>query len=214
MALGSYCFTFNFFSENTYILFEDSGSAVIIDPGCSNEYENWQLEGFFKETGLQPKAIWLTHAHIDHVLGLSFCTERWDIPYFLHPLEVAQLKAVEIYAPNYGVHDFVAPTNPPNLIEKPVLSLGSENLEVLFVPGHSPGHVAFYHAQSGKLWVGDVLFNSSIGRTDLPGGDFDVLAKSIREQLYVLPDETYVYPGHGLATQIGVEKRTNSFVRA
>lgn len=207
-------FTFNFFEENTYLLYSEEGNAVIIDPGCSHAAEGQQLANFVKKNGLTVKDIWLTHAHIDHVLGLDFCARNWHVDYRIHPLERPQLKAVEVYAPNYGVNNFSVPQSQGIDLNPGFLQLDSLSFQVFFVPGHSPGHVAFYHAESGQIWGGDVLFQSSVGRTDLPGGDFDTLAQSIRNQLYNLPDETIVFPGHGDATSIGVEKRNNYFVRA
>lgn len=207
-------FTFNPFQENTYVLFNESKMAVILDPGCASPNEEKQLESFILNQGLKVVEIWLTHAHIDHVLGLNYCTENWKVPYRIHPLEVSQLKAVESYAPNYGFNNFCHPQADKILQEAGTVSLGNEIFQVLFVPGHAPGHIAFYHKDSGRIWAGDVLFQSSIGRTDLPGGDFDTLAASIRNQLYNLPDETIVFPGHGPETKIGIEKKFNSFVRA
>lgn len=214
MKLHSERFTFNFFEENTYLLYSDEGHAVIIDPGCSQPSEERQLVDFVEKNGLTIKEIWLTHAHIDHVLGLAFCVQKWGVNFRLHSLEVPQLKAVEAYAPNYGVFNFSLPQAQGLEIIPGLLSLGNLAFQVLFVPGHSPGHVAFYHAESGRIWSGDVLFQSSVGRTDLPGGDFDTLAQSIRNQLYSLPEDTVVFPGHGSSTTIGLEKRSNYFVRA
>lgn len=207
-------FTFNLFSENTYLFYTENKKAVIIDPGCSNPSEEYELTKFVLDNGLDLTAVWLTHSHIDHVLGLEFCSRKWNIPYFIHSNEVSQLKAVEVYAPNYGVFDFKVPEGKAFVIDSNELKLGEEEFLVLFVPGHSPGHVAFYHKASQRIWAGDVLFHRSIGRTDLPGGDFDTLAHSIRTVLYKLPPETIVFPGHGPSTTIGEEMKLNTFVRA
>lgn len=210
-----YCksFVFNPFQENTYVLCTEKGSCVLIDPGCSTPEEQDVLDSFIVQTNLKPVAIWLTHTHVDHVLGLAWCRTRWQIPFFMHPLEVPQLKAVELYAPNYGFYDYQA-SEPQAFfdLEKELL-MGDERFQILFVPGHAPGHVAFFHPVSRQVWAGDVLFRESIGRTDLPGGDFSILEQSIRNKLYLLPDSTTVYPGHGPATTIGHEKQHNPFVR-
>jgi hydroxyacylglutathione hydrolase len=207
-------FTFNPFQENTYVLWNEEKSAVIIDPGCFENEEKKQLQGFILDNQLIPCAVWLTHTHIDHILGLEFCVQEWTIPFFLHPQEESGYRATEIYAPNYGFHGFRLPdANPAFFPDEGSIFLGLEEFEIRFVPGHCQGHVALYHKPSSQIWAGDVLFRQSIGRTDLPGGNFDVLANSIRQQLYSLPEETRVYPGHGPETTIGFEKKNNPFVR-
>ena len=207
------CLTFNPFQENTWIIWNDENDCVILDPGCSNSEEESLLSGFIDEKELKPKAVWLTHCHIDHVLGLQFCLNNWGLPYFLHPLEAAQLKSVEVYAPLYGIHSFRMPEGPGFEITTGQLTLGEEPFEIIHLPGHSPGHLAFHHSSSGQIWAGDVLFFESIGRTDLPGGSMTELTESIRRKLYNLPAETIVYPGHGPKTDIGHEMRLNPFVR-
>lgn len=212
--ISSKVFNFNPFQENTYVLFNDDQKAIIIDPGCSNSDEENHLSRFIINNSLKVVEVWLTHAHIDHVLGLNFCISKWKVPYRIHSLEVSQLKAVEVYATNYGFTNFQPPTGDFIIQSEGVVSIGEEIFQVLFVPGHAPGHLAFYHAVSGRIWAGDVLFQSSIGRTDLPGGDFNTLAHSIRTQIYTLPEKTVVFPGHGPETTIGTEREFNPFVRA
>ena len=210
----SRAFAFNPFQENSWVLWTENKNCVILDPGCSTSAEEKELTAFVESHGLVPEAIWLTHCHIDHVLGLDFCLRRWSVPYFLHPLETAALKSVEVYAPAYGFHGFRSPEIPGQALQEGRLQLGEEVLEILFVPGHSPGHLAFYHPAGAQVWAGDVLFRGSIGRTDLPGGNFSQLETSIREKLYTLPEDTRVYPGHGPETSIGEEKKFNPFVPA
>jgi hydroxyacylglutathione hydrolase len=205
-------FVFNPFQENTSVLWNQMGDCIILDPGCSSKAEENQLLDFIRNQHLRPVGIWLTHCHIDHVLGLDFCLKLWKIPYYLHPYEAQQLKAVEAYAPAYGFHDFKLPENDGIAIESEIIDLGIEQFRIFFVPGHSPGHLAFYHSESAQIWAGDVLFQNSVGRTDLPGGDFSRLEDSIRTVLYALPDETTVHPGHGPATSIGHEKKFNAFI--
>jgi hydroxyacylglutathione hydrolase len=207
-------FQFNPFQENSWVIWNEAKDCIILDPGCSNMAEEKQLKEFIAENGLKPTAVWLTHCHIDHVLGLEFCLKTWQIPYFLHPLEKAALKSVEVYAPAYGFAHFRAPDADGIEIQEGEIQLGEETFRILFVPGHSPGHLAFYHQASAQVWAGDVLFRGSIGRTDLPGGDFNTLALSIRNSLYSLPKETLVYTGHGTETSIGHEMNFNPFVTA
>jgi glyoxylase-like metal-dependent hydrolase (beta-lactamase superfamily II) len=212
--LTTQTFCFNPFQENTYVLYDASGDCVIIDPGCYSKNEQSELVEFISSHHLKPIAVWLTHCHIDHILGLRFCEKQWGLPYFLSAGEIPQLKAVEVYAPNYGFYDVELPAAEGIVILQNEIMLGENRFEVLSVPGHSPDHLAFYHPASQQIWSGDVLFHQSIGRTDLPGGDFDILKHSIQTKLYSLPDQTTVFPGHGQQTTIGFEKTANSFVRA
>lgn len=205
-------FVFNPFQENTFIIWNSEGECIILDPGCATKDEEKLLVDFIYNQQLKPAGIWLTHCHIDHVLGLNFCLKLWKIPYFLHPLEASQLKSVEVYAPAYGFQNFQYPEVPGVSIENGTLELGGEQFRILFLPGHSPGHIAFHHMESSQIWAGDVLFQNSVGRTDLPGGDFSRLEDSIQSVLYTLPDATIVHPGHGPATSIGHEKKFNAFI--
>lgn len=211
--LATHTFCFNPFQENTYVLADASGECVIIDPGCYTKTEQSELVEFVSSHNLKPTAVWLTHCHIDHILGLHFCEKEWNLPYFLSPGEIPQLKAVEVYAPNYGFYDVQLAEKEGIVIHQHLMYLGQNKFEVLSVPGHSPDHLAFYNRETNQIWSGDVLFRQSIGRTDLPGGDFEKLKHSIQMKLYSLPDHTIVYPGHGPETTIGFEKRANSFVR-
>lgn len=207
-------FTFNPFGENTYVLYDESGQCVIVDPGCYDKEEKEELAAFIDGKNLQPQAIWLTHAHIDHILGNSFLAGKYGLPIVMSEIEVELLNSASVYGEMWGIR--VEPSPAPSIFirEGQSLRFGHTELETLFTPGHSSGSFSFYHRSSGILVAGDVLFDGSIGRTDLPGGDFDTLERSIREKLYVLPDETIVYCGHGPETTIGKEKRTNPFVTA
>lgn len=208
-------FTCNPFQENTYILSNEAGHCVLVDPGCHSAGEKAAVKAYIQEQKLEPIAVWLTHCHVDHVLGLSWCCEQeWDIPYFLSRGEGPQLKAVEVYGPSFGIYDFQPVAKEGIWLDGPDLFLGDEHFRILRVPGHSPDHLAFYHYETDTLLSGDVLFQGSIGRTDLPGGDFAVLERSIQEQIYTLPAKTRVFPGHGPSTTVGSEMRSNPFVRA
>lgn len=206
-------FTFNLFSENTYVLYDDSHNAVILDPGCYDNFEQAQLQAYINQKALIPQALWLTHAHIDHVLGNQFVFDTWGLQPQMHRAEISNLERLPAYAPSFGFPPIYSPAASHFLEAGDVLQLGEFELEVLFVPGHSAGSLCFYHRAGGWMIGGDVLFRESIGRTDLPGGDFDTLIASIRNQLFTLPDETIVYPGHGPATTLGYEKRNNPFLK-
>lgn len=206
-------FTFNPFSENTYLLSDADKNCWIIDPGMSNAREWGQLSQAIESQGLRPQAIFNTHAHIDHILGIPVLTEKYNIPFALHPLDSPVLMGAGASALMFGIGSFMPPIVTQHLSEEIPLQLGEHTLKVLLTPGHSPGSVCFYNEKDGWLIGGDVLFNGSVGRTDLPGGHTETLMESIRTQLYTLPDEVVVYPGHGPSTTIGAEKKSNPFVR-
>lgn len=205
-------FTFNPFQENTYLVFDDTGQAAIIDPGCHTAAERKELADFIQQKSLKPTLLLNTHCHIDHVLGNDWVKSTYKIPLYIHSDELPVLKSVEAYAPNYGFHGYQSAEVDGFLVESGVVQVGKEQLEILFVPGHSPGHVVFYHRQSGQAIAGDTLFRGSIGRTDLPGGNHQLLLNKIKDVLFVLPDETIIYSGHGPETSIGFEKVHNPFV--
>lgn len=204
-------FVFNPFQENTFVLYDETKECVIIDPGCADETEKSQLQNFVSLHKLKVKLLLNTHCHIDHVLGNKFVKETYKVNLLIHRMEEAVLKAVEVYAPSYGFHLYQH--QPPDgfLEEGDRLTFGNQTFTVLFVPGHSPGHVAFYSEKNRILIGGDVLFYNSIGRTDLPGGNHEQLLSSIQSQFFVLPDQVRVCPGHGPETTIGFEKKTNPF---
>ncbi|MBX2970960.1 MAG: MBL fold metallo-hydrolase [Cyclobacteriaceae bacterium] len=204
-------FEFNPFQENTYVLYDETGECVIVDPGCSNKHEEDQLKAFIADNQLSVKQVINTHCHIDHVLGNAFVKRAFGVKLLIHPIEESLLRAVKTYAPNYGFFGYQEAEPDVFITEADELQVGNETLTVLFVPGHSPGHLAFYHEPSHSLIGGDVLFYNSIGRTDLPGGDYDTLINSIHQKFFTLPDEVTVYCGHGPVTKIGYEKRTNPF---
>lgn len=205
-------FTFNPLQENTYLAYDDQGIAVLIDPGCYNAVERKELEDFVVSNGLKLQHILNTHCHIDHVLGNAWAKLRFGIPLWIHPKEVPVLKSVEVYAPNYGFQNY-EPSEADHFLETGMdFKVGEDSLKVLFVPGHAPGHVVFYHEKSSQCIAGDTLFRGSIGRTDLPGGNHALLLEKIKTELFSLPADTKVYSGHGPETTIGFEKVYNPFV--
>ncbi|RYY21579.1 MAG: MBL fold metallo-hydrolase [Cytophagaceae bacterium] len=207
-------FTFNGFAENTYLLIDEATRATaVVDPGMYARAEQQQLSNYIAQEKLGVQLLLNTHAHIDHVLGNSFVLNTYPgIPFWLHPLDLPTLRAVPTYAGPYGFGAYQPAEPTGELAAGQVIKLGESELSVRFAPGHAPGHVVFYDAAGGQLVGGDVLFKSSIGRTDLPGGDHQTLLSSIKTELLTLPDATVVYPGHGPATTIGAERRSNPFL--
>jgi len=206
-------FTFNPVEENTYVLYNEQGQCCIIDPGCYFPAERDRLKTGIEETDLTPVLLLNTHCHLDHVFGNKFVYDTWGLPLHLHEKE----RPVLDFAPESG-RQWQMPFDPFNgplvyLTEGKNIKIGDDGLEIRFTPGHSPGSVSFYHEAGGFIIGGDVLFNGSVGRTDLPGGDFDTLVQSIQTQFFTLPDETKVYSGHGPMTTVGLEKMNNPFVK-
>ncbi len=204
-------FVFNGFSENTFILYDSSGECIIVDPGCYEISEKEQLDKFINDNNLKVVALVNTHCHIDHVLGNNYVKNKYGVDLYIHKEDLPTLKSCEIVAPMYGFHQYEASEANKFLDEGEVVKFGHTELKVLFVPGHAPGHIALVN-ESEKICInGDVLFQQSIGRTDLPGGDFDTLMSSIKNKLFQLPDDTVIYCGHGPSTTIGFEKQYNPF---
>lgn len=204
-------FVNNPYQENTYILFDETKQCVIIDPGMYTAAEQNAVTKFITEQKLKPVHLLNTHCHIDHVLGNKFIFDTYGLKPQLHEGELPLLTAVPSYAPAQGFHYEVSPLPEKFLPETGSINFGSSELQIIFAPGHSPAHLCFYSEADKILIGGDVLFYGSIGRTDLPGGNHAQLLSNIREKLFVLPDDTVVYPGHGGETSIGFEKQHNPF---
>jgi glyoxylase-like metal-dependent hydrolase (beta-lactamase superfamily II) len=203
-------FTFNGFQENTYVLIDEENNCVIIDPGCYSRTEETELHNFIVNNQLKPLALLSTHAHIDHVLGNQFVLNKFNIPYYLHELDRTTLQSVSTYAHLYGFEGYKVSPEPTFILHgDETLVFGNIKLKVLYTPGHASGHVVYYNEENNFVINGDVLFNGSFGRIDLPGGDLKTLKHSIFEVMFQLPDETIVYCGHGPETTIGHEKRFN-----
>ena len=205
-------FTFNPYQENTYLIFDDSKEAVIIDPGNYEAYENESISKFIDENKLQLKKIILTHCHIDHCLGNKYLNEKYGAE-LLIPFDERDLyKNVENIATLFGFANYSHLDENEYLKEKDKIEFGNIKLDVLFLPGHSPGHLAFYFKNDNLCFSGDVLFYNSIGRTDLPGGDHDTLINSIKNKLFLLNPNTIIYPGHGQKTILKNEMKDNPFL--
>ncbi len=205
-------FTFNPYQENTYLIFDDSKEAVVIDPGNYEAYENELISKFIDENKLQLKKIILTHCHIDHCLGNKYLNEKYGAE-LLIPFDERDLyKNVENIATLFGFANYSHLDENEYLKEKDKIEFGDIKLDVLFLPGHSPGHLAFYFKNDNVCFSGDVLFYNSIGRTDLPGGDHDTLINSIKNKLFLLNPNTIIYPGHGQKTTLKNEMKDNPFL--
>jgi hydroxyacylglutathione hydrolase len=204
-------FTFNDFYENSYVLYDNSKECVIIDPGCNTKAERDELAHFIEDHKLKPVLLLNTHCHIDHILGNAFVASKFNLLLGSHKGEQTVLDSGKQVSLMYGISYDTSPDITVFYEENDEINFGMSKLKVLFTPGHSPASICFYEENSKKLIAGDVLFEGSIGRTDLPGGDYKTLISSIKNKLFVLPDEVKVFPGHGNSTTIGHEKRTNPF---
>ena len=205
-------FVFNLFQVNTYVLYDETRESVIIDPGCYEQGEKNVLRRFLDEEGLKPVGLYNTHTHIDHIVGVPFIHSTYGLHPRFHRDGMLFYERFPVTAESFGM-EAVAMPKPGKFIEdKEVIRFGNSSLEVLLAPGHADGSVCFYNHQQKFVIVGDVLFNQSIGRTDLPTGDFDMLQNSIHQRLFTLPEDVTVLSGHGPETSIGHEKRHNPFV--
>lgn len=208
-----HCLTFNPFQQNTYIVYDETGECVILDPGCFDERERRQLRQFIDDNRLRPVRLLNTHCHLDHVFGNAFVAQHYGLGLEIHAKELSVLASFPMVAQMYNVRPVQQSPEPSNFLEADsVLTFGNTELKILFTPGHSPGSICFYNERDAFIIVGDVLFESSIGRTDLPGGHYKTLMNSIFDQLLPLPDAVTVYSGHGNPTTIGQERKTNPFI--
>lgn len=205
-------FVNNPYQENTYIIYDETGECAIIDPGMYTRPEQDAVVNFIKDNQLKPVLLLNTHCHIDHVLGNRFVFDQYGLKPQFNEGESETLAAVVAYAPAMGFRYDASPIPDTYLPQTGTITFGNTTLELIFAPGHSPASLCFYDKQANMLIGGDVLFRSSIGRTDLPGGDYSTLVKSIEEKLFVLPDDCTVYPGHGPETTIGFEKQHNPYL--
>ncbi|MCF8229707.1 MAG: MBL fold metallo-hydrolase [Bacteroidales bacterium] len=205
-------FVFNPFQVNTYLLYDDTNECVIIDPGCYDEYEEEQLKDFISEKELKPVRLLNTHSHVDHILGNNFITATYGLKPVIHAAGLAFHKAAPQHGEAFGI-SIPQQQDPERYIaEGEKIHFGKSILEVLDAPGHVDGHVCFMNRDQKFLIVGDVIFQMSIGRTDLPSGNMDLLLNNIREKILTLPDDYILYPGHGPETTVGFERKNNPFL--
>jgi glyoxylase-like metal-dependent hydrolase (beta-lactamase superfamily II) len=202
-------FTFNPFEENTYVVYDDTMECAIIDPGCYMPEEKEVLLQFIEKSKLKPVLLLNTHCHVDHIFGNKLIYEKYGLKPQFHQSELMLLQAAGEYSKQWGIYLDPSPLAEHFLTEGEQVKFGETTFSCVLAPGHSPGSLCFYQKDHNLIISGDVLFQMSIGRYDLPGGDEKTLLHSIREKLFTLPDEVKVLPGHGPETTIGFEKMYN-----
>jgi len=202
---------FNPFRENTYVISDNTGECIIVDPGCQEPEEQELLLEYFKEKQLKPVKIVNTHCHIDHILGTAFLHDKFRLPFLIHLEEKPLLKASIAQGEFFGLEVQTPPDPTGFLNEGDTVTFGNSVIAVIHIPGHSPGGIVLLNMNQKCMFTGDVLFQGSIGRTDLPGGDYESLVSSIRQKLLILDPDIRVYPGHGPDTTIGTENQSNPF---
>ncbi len=205
-------FVVNPLGENSFILSDETGDCIFIDPGFFYREEKREIKEYINNNNLNPVKITNTHCHFDHIMGVEFIRNEYKIPFLAHKEDAFWVDNATQQAQRFGME--VSSVSPIDdfLVEKEFVKFGNSQLEIIHVPGHAPGHVVFYSKEDKALIAGDVLFYGSIGRTDLPGGDHETLISNIKNKLFKLPDDTKVYCGHGPETTLGFEKTTNPFL--
>ena len=203
------CFEFNFLPVNTYVIWDETNEAAIIDPGCYFPGETDKLAAFIRDNNLQVKLLLNTHLHFDHVFGNSFVEDTYGIKAKANDLDMPWIRTIDARMAVFGIkyNGHVNPIEPENVLhEGDTVSFGHTTLHVLHIPGHSPGSLVFWNKEQKCIFTGDVIFQGSYGRTDFPDGDHQALMKGIRTKLLTMPEETIAYTGHGPATTIKHEK--------
>lgn len=208
-----YKFVFSPIDVNTYILVDDSGDCAIIDCGCYEKQESEELENFIKEKGINPVLLLNTHCHLDHIFGNSFVLEKYGLRTFSSELDELNRKNAGQHAMLFGLTMDTPPEPAGFISDNQIVTFGTTELKALHVPGHTSGSLAFYSEKNNCVFTGDALFSGSIGRTDLQGGNYETLIRSIKNKLFVLPPSTVVYPGHGNETTIEREMKSNPFFK-
>lgn len=205
-------FVFNEVQENTIVLSDDTKECIIIDAGCNNEAEQLKLSNYIAENGLKPVMLLNTHGHFDHIMGNAYVYRKYGLLPLMHRGDLNKIESATLYVSAFGLQMEDPPTPKHFLEDGETLKFGNTEFKVMYTPGHSEGGVCFYFEKDGLLISGDTLFSGSIGRTDLPGGDYDELIQSIHTKLLILPEDTKVICGHGPGTTIGREARSNPFL--
>lgn len=205
-------FAFGPFQENTYVLYDETKECIIIDPGCYDDGNRNELAAFIESEQLKPVRLINTHCHLDHVFGNGFVADKYNLKLEINKKDEPILDSYMMTAKMYNLDAQPSPSASSYLDEGDNITFGNSSLEILFTPGHSPGSITFYNKEQKFMIVGDVLFQGSIGRTDLPGGDMDTLIASIKNKLLPFENEYVVYNGHGPSTTIGYERDHNPFL--
>lgn len=204
--------TFNPFQENTIVLSDETKECLIVDPGNYGAREDHRLLEFIEENKLKPVLSVATHGHVDHILGVNFVKDTYGIPFALHHKDDFLLKTAASHGAMYGFNIESVPDADIDLGQMDEVRFGNTALKLIETPGHTPGHVCLYDPQEKTLLTGDTLFRESIGRTDLPGGDYSWIMKSILEKIMPLGGDVHIYPGHGPDSTLGHEALYNPFV--
>ena len=208
-------FTFNHFEVNCYLIVDEATKqCAIVDPACEASFEDAQLTQYIEQEQLQVTHILLTHAHVDHIAGLRQVCEHYKLPVTMHAEGRKLLKQAEAYGSVMGFAvDNMDDIEVLEIEDNQVLKIGNTEMECRYVPGHCPGSMCYVLPQDKAVITGDALFHFSIGRTDLPGGDYPTLIDHLKRRILTLPDDYRVLPGHGIASQIGKERKYNSFLQ-
>lgn len=212
MSLYIKQFVFNPFLENTYIVYNENGIAMLVDPGCCNSSEQDGIISYMNENGLKLKYLVNTHAHIDHILGNKFVYDQYNLTPLVHQLDLYNFEYSKQAAKSYQINYSQSPMPTDYLKEGDIINLDADKLEIILTPGHTSGSISLYSQYDGFIICGDTLFKGSIGRVDLPGGDMDTLIDTIKHKILTLPVTTIVYPGHGQETTVQEEIKTNVFL--
>lgn len=201
----------NPFQENTYIVYDKTGDAIIIDPGCYSQSDIDEVTHFVDANGLKIKCLIITHGHIDHILGIDALKSIYKVDVLGHADDLPLIKGSPEHAEIFGLHFDQAPTLDRTITDGEKIIFGNINFEIIHTPGHSKGGVCIFFREQKVLFTGDTLFNGSIGRTDLLGGNYENLIDSIQNKIFTLGDDVQIYPGHGNFSTIGYEKKNNPF---
>lgn len=203
---------FNPFQENTYIISAPNGDCIIIDAGNYSAKEDSALSGYIKEKGMRPIMALNTHGHVDHMLGVAYVKDTFGVPFALHSDDNFLIESCTTHGAIYGFDVKGIPVIETDLKNLKEIELGDSKLRIIHTPGHTPGHICLFDPETKSLFCGDTLFRESIGRTDLPGGDYSWIMKSILEQIVPLGEDVKIYPGHGPESTIGHEVLYNPFI--
>lgn len=207
------CLTFNPVQVNTYVVWDETLECVIVDPGCSNPHEEAQLKAFIESKNLTPVRLLNTHGHFDHIWGNQFVADTWNLKVEAHSLSQEIMERGPSQGAMFGIEVPKAPSIGQEIVAGEKITFGDSSLDTIHVPGHEPGSIVFYSEADHFMICGDVIFNGSIGRTDLYKGDHQLLIDGIKEKLICLPDETVIYSGHGISTTVASEKMRNPYLQ-
>lgn len=206
-------FYVNDLRECCYVVYDKTGECVIIDPGLQTDKEKERVVKFIESNNLKPVKLLCTHGHFDHVMGNAFVTRTWNIPTYIHPLDKGQLERVQQYCQMFGYNIEQPPLDTTDIEDGGEITFGESRLAVIHTPGHTRGGVCYYSEAEKIIFTGDTLFAGSIGRTDLPGGDYDEIMNSLHAKIMAVDPDSVVYPGHGPESTIAHEAVTNPFLR-